>query len=171
MKGTMEEKATKSRSSLRAPYDLDRRDRHSLEAAHFRSFYHFEPEIRSDDQLKPEIQFKLDMQSGIITHDDKPDFRIRVGSKTIGVEITRLFTSPDAPALESTQESIFDQACRKAEHLNLPPVDVMLFFNLRKSLRSADRCRIADAVVQLVAANMPSNGGRADLEHRPGPTT
>lgn len=164
----MAKETMKSRSMLRAPYDLDRRDRHCMEAAHFRSFYHFEPEIRSDQDLKPDIQFKLDIQSGVITNDDKPDFRIRVGGKTIGVEITRLFTSPDAPALESTQESIFDQACRNAEHLKLPPVDVMLFFNLRKALQKADRCRIADAVVQLVAANIPADGCRADLEHRPG---
>ena len=139
-----------------------------MEAAHFRSFYFFEPDIRSSQHLKPEIQFPLDMQSGVISHDDRPDFRIRIGSKTVGIEITRLFTSADAAALESTQEGIFDQACRKAERLNLPAVDVMLFFNLRRSLPKADRCRIANAVVQLVAANIPADGGRADLEHRPG---
>jgi hypothetical protein len=139
-----------------------------MEAAHFRSFYHFEPDIRANQHLKPEIQFVLDIQSGVITHDDKPDFRVRVGAKTIGIEITRLFTSPNAPALESTQESIFDQACRKAELQDLPAVDVILFFNIRKSLHRADRCRIADAVVQLVAANIPTDGNRVDLEHRPG---
>jgi hypothetical protein len=159
---------TKSRPILRAPYDLDRRDRHCMEAAHFRSFYFFEPDIRSNQHLKPEIQFPLDMQSGVITHDDKPDFRIRIGSRTVGIEITRLFTSADAPALESTQESIFDQACRNAERLKLPPVDVILYFNIRKSLHRADCCRIADAVVQFVAANIPNDGNGVDLEHRPG---
>jgi hypothetical protein len=160
---------TEPRAKLRAPYDLDRRNSHCMEAAHFRSFYHFEPEIRSDHHAEPNIQFTHDVQSGVITHDDKPDFRIKVGAtKTIGVEITRLFRSRDAPALETTQEGIFDQACRKAERLNLPPVDVMLFFNLRRSLPRADRCRIADAVVQLVAANIPTDGGSVDLEHRPG---
>jgi hypothetical protein len=102
----------KSRSASRAQYDLDRRNRHCLEAAHFRSFYHFEPDIRSNPHTKPELQFVLDIQSGVITHDDKPDFRVQVGAKTIGIEATRLFTSADGPALESTQESIFDKACR-----------------------------------------------------------
>jgi hypothetical protein len=45
MKGTMEKGAAKLKSTLRAPYDLDRRNRHCMEAAHFRSFYHLEPEI------------------------------------------------------------------------------------------------------------------------------
>jgi hypothetical protein len=139
-----------------------------MEAAHFRSFYHFEPDIRSDPHSKPELQFVFDIQSGVITHDDKPDFRVQVGAKTIGIEVTRLFTSLGAPALESTQESIFDQACRQAERLNLPPVDVILFFNVCKSLRRADCCRIADAIVRLIAANIPSGGNRIDLEHRPG---
>jgi hypothetical protein len=47
MKGTMPKRVTKSRSTLRAPYDIDRRNRHCMEAAHFRSFYHFEPDIRA----------------------------------------------------------------------------------------------------------------------------
>src|SRR6266446_821152 len=111
MKGTMAKKAMKSRSTLRAPYDLDRRNRHCMEAAHFKSFYHFEPDIRSGHNFEPDIQFKLDIQSGIITHADKPDFRIRAGNKIIGVEIRRLFISPDGPAIESKQESIFDEAC------------------------------------------------------------
>lgn len=139
-----------------------------MEAAHFRSFYHFEPDIRSNPHPKPELQFVLDIQSGVITHDDKPDFRVQVGAKTIGIEVTRLFTSASAPALESTQESIFDEACRQAERFNLPPVDVILFFNVCKSLRRADCCRIADAIVRLIAANIPSGGNRIDLEHRPG---
>ena len=160
--------ATKSRSMLRAPYDLDRRDGHAMEAAHFKSFYHFEPDIRSNRQLEPNVQFDLDLKSGIIIHADSPDFRIRVNDSIIGVEIRRLFTSPDGPALESTEESIFDEACRKAELLNLPPVDVTLFFNLRKPLQLADRRRIADAVVQLVATNLPADGDIAELEHRPG---
>jgi hypothetical protein len=164
----MVQKTPKSRSTLRAPYDLDRRNGHCMEAAHFRSFYYFEPDIQSGHHCEPNIQFKLDIQSGVITHADSPDFRIRVGNNIIGVEVRKLFTSLDGPALESTQESIFDQACRKAERLNLPPADVTLFFNLRRPLREADRRRIADAVVQVVADNMPADGDTAQLEHRPG---
>jgi hypothetical protein len=148
----MAKTATTSRSMLRAPYDFDRRNKHCKEAAYFRSFYHFEPDI----------------QSGVITHADSPDFRIRAGDNIIGVEVTGLFTSPDGPALESTQERIFDQACRKAERLNLPPAGVILFFNLRKPLRVADCRRIAHAVVKVVADNMPADGDMAELEHRPG---
>jgi hypothetical protein len=160
--------AKKSRSILRAPYDLDRRDGRGMEAAHFKSFYHFEPEIRSGRQLEPNEQFEHDLKSRVITHNDSPDFRVRVNDIIIGVEIRRLFISPDGPALESTQESIFDQVCRKAEHLNLPPVDVTLFFNLRKPLRGADCRRIADAVVQVVATNLPADGDIVELENRPG---
>jgi hypothetical protein len=139
-----------------------------MEAAHFRSFYHFEPAIRSAHNFEPGIQFKLDAQSGIITHADKPDFRIRAGNKIIGVEVRRLFISPDGPAIESTQESIFDEACHEAERLNLPPAAVTLFFNLRRPLHIADRRRITDAVVQVVADNMPADGDWAQLDHRPG---
>jgi hypothetical protein len=139
-----------------------------MEAAHFRSFYHFEPDIRACRQSEPDVQFELDMQSGAITHADIPDFRIRVGNNIIGVEVRRLFTSPDGPAIESTQESIFEQACRKAERLTLPPADVTLFFNLRKPLHAAARCRIADAVVQVVVDNIPADGDMAQLEHRSG---
>jgi len=139
-----------------------------MEAAHFRSFYHFEPDIRSGHDSEPDIQYKLDIQSGVITHADSPDFRIRLGTNMIGVEVRRLFTSPDGPALESTQESIFDEACRAAERLNLPPADVTLFFNLRRPLRVADRRRITDALVQVVADNMPPEGDTAELEHQLG---
>jgi hypothetical protein len=154
--------ATKTRSTLRAVYDLDRRDGHGMEAAHFRSFYHFEPDIQSSHD------FDCDVQSGVITHADSPDFRIRLVKKIIGVEVRRLFTSPDGPALESTQERIFDQACRNAERLKLPTVDVTLFFNLCKPLRVAACRRIADAVVQLVTANIPAEGDMTELEHQPG---
>lgn len=153
---------------MRAPYDLDRRNGHCMEAAHFRSFYHFEPDIQSSHHSEPGIQYKLDIQSGVIRHADGPDFRIRMGNNIVGVEVTRLFTSQDGPALESTQESIFDGACRKAERLNLPPADVTLFFNLRRPLRAADRQRITDAIVQVVADNMPAHGDTVQLEHRPG---
>jgi hypothetical protein len=164
----MAKRVTKSKSTLRAPYDFDRRDGHCMEAAHFRSFYHFEPDIRSDHQLTPTVTFDHDVKSGIVTHADIPDFRIRVGNSIIGVEIRRLFTSPNGPALESTQENIFDRACREAERRNFPPADVTLFFNIRKPLRVADCRRIADAVVQVVGDNMPADGDMAQLEHRPG---
>jgi hypothetical protein len=59
-------------------------------------------------------------------------------------------------------------ACRQAERLNLPPIDVILFFNVSKSLRRVHCCRIADAIVRLVAANIPSDGRPCFLEHRPG---
>lgn len=164
----MAKKEPKSRSTLRAPYDFDRRDGHCMEAAHFRSFYHFEADIQSAHHFKPGVQFELDIQSGVIIHADSPDFRIQVGNNLIGVEVRRLFTSPDGPAIESTQESIFDQACRKAERLSLPPADVTLFFNLRKPLHVAARTRIADAVVRVVAENMPADGETVDLEGRSG---
>ena len=164
----MAKKPAKSRSTLRAPYDLDRRNGHCMEAAHFRSFYHFEPDIRSDCNCEPTIQYERDIQSGVITHADSPDFRVRIGNNIIGVEVRRLFTSSDGPAIESTQESIFDEACRKAERLNLPPAEVTLFFNLRRPLRIAARRRITDAVVRVVADNMPAEGDKADLKHRPG---
>ena len=127
-----------------------------------RSFYHFEPDIQSSHQLE------LDIQSGRITHADSPDFRILAGDNIIGVEVRGLFTSPDGPAIESTQESIFDQACRRAECLNLPPASVTLFFNLRKPLRVAARTRIANAVIRVVAENMPADGETVDLEGRSG---
>ena len=84
------------------------------------------------------------------------------------MEVTRLCTPLASFAVESTQDRISDQACSKAEHLNLPPAGVTLFFNLRRPLRSADRTRIANAVVQVVADNMPADGERAELEQRPG---
>jgi hypothetical protein len=139
-----------------------------MEEAHFRSFYHFEPNIRSAHNVDPNIQFRLDIQSGIIEHADKPDFRIRAGNKIIGVEVRRLFKSADGPAIESTQESIFDEACHQAERLNFPPAAVILFFNLRRPLHVEDRRRITDAVVRVVAENMPADGDSVQLEHRPG---
>jgi hypothetical protein len=142
-----------------------------MEAAHFRSFYHFEPDIRSGHHLQPSEQFRIDIQSGVITHADSPDFRIQVGDNIIGVEVRRLFTSRDGPAIESTQESIFDQACRKAELLNLPPANVILYFNLRGPLPAAVRTRIANAVVRVVVENMPTDGETVDLKGRSGQPT
>ncbi len=140
------------RSTLRQWYDFDRHNGHGMECEYFNSFHYLEPDI----------------QSGAITHADRPDFRIRVSNGVIGVEVTRLFTPLASPAIESTQDGILDQACSKAECLNLPPACVTLFSNLRVPLRTADRTRIADAVVQVVADNMPADGDTAELEGQPG---
>jgi hypothetical protein len=45
---------------------------------------------------------------------------------------------------------------------------VILFFNLRRPLGHADHTRIANAVVQVVAGNMPADGDTVELEGRPG---
>jgi hypothetical protein len=138
---------------LRSPTDFDRQDTHAGECEYFRSFHNFEPDI----------------QSGLVTHADSPDFRVQVGNNIIGVEVRRLFTPQEIiRAIESTQENILEQACSEAERLNLSPAGVILFFNLRVPLRVTDRRRIADAVVQVVADNMPADGEWAELEQRPG---
>ena len=129
-----------------------------MEYEYFRSFRYFEPDIQP---------------GAIIAHADRgpgpgPDFRVRVDDNVIGVEITRLYTPLASFAIESTQDSILDQSCTKAERLNLPPANVILFFHLRAPLRVADRSRIAGAVVQVVVDNMPADGERVELEQRPG---
>lgn len=147
--------APKPRSGLQAPYDFDRQNNHGMELTYFKSFQHFEPNLRGD----------------IIAHADRkpgPDFRVRAGNKIVGVEVTTLCTPLASRAIESTEDRILDEACSMAEGQGLPPACVTLFFNLHKPLRVADRIRIADAVVKVVAENMPPEGDLADLEMRPG---
>ncbi len=123
-----------------------------MECVYFKSFRYFEPEI----------------QSGSITHDDSPDFRVDVGDRVVGVEVTRLFKPEGGQDVESTQERILEEACRKAQERELPPAHVTLFFNLPGPLDSAARSRIADAVVRVVAEHMPADGKSVELERAPG---
>ncbi len=60
-----------------------------------------------------------------------------------------------------------EEACRKAQEQELPPAHVTLFFNLSGPLNSAARRRIADAVVRVVAEQMPANGESVELERAP----
>lgn len=123
-----------------------------MECEYFASFRHFEPEI----------------QSGSVTYSDDPDFRVDVGGRIIGVEVTRLFKPEGKQDVESTKERIFEAACRKAQEQKLPPADVTMFFTLHGSLNSAARSRIADAVVRVVAEQMPAEGETIDLVGCPG---
>jgi hypothetical protein len=123
-----------------------------MECEYFHSFKHFEPEIRS----------------GRITHGERPDFRVDVSDRVIGVEVTQLFKPRSGRHIESAQERILEEACQRAEEQKLPPAHVFLFFNLRRSLDSAARSQIADAVVRVVAEQMPLDGGSVELERAAG---
>lgn len=122
-----------------------------MECEYFRSFRYFERVV----------------ESGTVTHDDSPDFLVDFSDRIVGVEIMRLFRPESARAIESTQERILEEACRKAQDRNLPAAHVTLFFNLRRPLHAAARCRIADAVVGVVAAGMPPTGESVALEGAP----
>ncbi len=122
-----------------------------MECEYFNSFRYFEPEI----------------QSSTITHADSPDFRVNVSDRVVGVEVTRLFKPEGRQDIESTQERIFEEACRNAQEQKLPPAHVTLYFNLRGALGSAARSRIARAVVRVVTEQMPGDGESVQLEGAP----
>jgi hypothetical protein len=145
-------------SKLRSLYEFDRRNNQDMEGRYFKSFQYFEPDIQSG------------LVIGQAERRPGPDFRVRVGDNVIGVEVTRLLTPLGNPAIEATQQKILDEVCARAERLNLPPAFVSLFFNLRRPLRTGDHriARIADAVVQIVANNMPADGDQTKLEQQPG---
>ncbi|MGC2519592.1 MAG: hypothetical protein WA373_10880 [Burkholderiales bacterium] len=147
-------KKTQSRSALRSPFDFDRQDGRQMEIEYFKSFQHFEREIQSDN----------------FTHGEKqiPDFLVRVSDRVVGVEVTQLFKPKGGRDVESTQERILEEACRKAQEQELPHAHVTLFFNLRGPLYSVARSRIADAVVRVVAEQMPADGESVELERVPG---
>lgn len=141
-----------SRSALRSPSDFNRQDNRQMEREYFNSFRYFETEI----------------QLGNITQDESPDFRVDFSDRVVGVEVTRLFKPGREQAVESTQERILEEACRKAEELALPPAHVTLFFNLSGSIdRAGARRRIADAVVRVVAEQMPADGQSIEIERAP----
>ena len=144
-------KKTPSRSALRSPFDFNWQDTSKMESEYFKSFRYFEPEI----------------QSGSTTHDDSPDFRVNVSDRVVGVEVTRLFKPEGRQDVESTQERILEEACRRAQEQELPPAQVTLFFNLSGPLCSAACTRIADAVVRVVGEQMPADGESVELERAP----
>jgi hypothetical protein len=123
-----------------------------MECEYFSSFRYFEPEI----------------QSGSITHSESPDFRVNVTDRVIGVEVTQLFKPRSGRDIESAQERILEEACQRAEEQRLPPANVSLFFCLRRPLDTAARSRIANAVVRVVAEQMPRDGESVELERAPG---
>jgi hypothetical protein len=137
---------------LRSPFDFNRQDGRQIEHEYFGSFRYFESEI----------------QSGSITHGDSPDFRVDVSGRVVGVEVTRLFKPEGRQDIESTQERILEEACRRAQEQMLPPAHVTLFFNLHGPLDSAVRSRIADAIVRVVKERMPPVGESVEVERAPG---
>jgi hypothetical protein len=142
----------KTRSVLQSPFGFDRQDGRQMECEYFHSFRYFEPEI----------------QSGRITHDDRPDFLVEIGDRIVGVELTRLFRPEGGQQIESTQDLITKEPRRKANEHRLPAAHITLFFNLRRAFDSTTRERIADAVVSLVAEQMPADGASVQLEGAPG---
>jgi len=119
-----------------------------MEWEYFGSFRYFEPDI----------------QSGSVTHGDRPDFRVEVGGRVVGVEITRLFKPNGRQDVESTQDRILDEVRWKAEEQALPTARVTLFFSLQRPLNAAARSRVAHSVVRVVAEQMPANGKSIELE-------
>ena len=127
-----------------------------MEHEYFRSFQYFEPDLHSGTIV---------MHAG---RKQGPDFLVEVGNDLIGIEVSRLYTPLADPAIESAEDGILAAACSKAEQIKIPPAHVTLFFNVQRPLRAADRSRIADAVVRVVADNMPAAGENAELEGRAG---
>lgn len=119
-----------------------------MECEYFKSFRYFEPVI----------------ESGVVTHRDNPDFQVKFGDRIVGVEVMRLFKLENRRNVESSKERILEEVCRKAQERNLPTAHVTLFFNLRRPLNTASRRCIANAVVDVVAARMPPDGQRVELE-------
>jgi hypothetical protein len=142
---------SRPRSPLRAAFDFDRRDNRQMECEYFESFRFLEQ----------------DVQGGQVAHDDRPDFRVSIGVRVIGVEITKLFKPMGRQDIESTQERILSFACAGAERIDLPAADVALFPNFREPLDAARCQKIADAVTRVVAANMPADGESIELEGQP----
>jgi hypothetical protein len=140
------------RSALRSPSDFDRQDKRQMECEYFTSFRYFEPAIQSEN----------------VIHAEHPDFRVDVGGRVIGVEVTQLFKPASGRDVESTQERILEEACLKAQEQNLAAAHVTLFFNLHRAFGSATRSRIAAAVVNVVAKHMPPEGQSIELDGKPG---
>ena len=104
---------------------------------------------------------------------ESPDFVIR-GARCIGVELMRLFRPDDAEyggslrAQESLQFMIASRALALYGARGLPMVDVHILFH-RSQLRKADVSTYAQAIAEVVAQRVPSEGASSEwtAEHEP----
>lgn len=109
--------------------------------------------------------FESDVRSLAFDQTEAPDFRTTEVRPSIGIEVTRLFRRGARPDMESSKDRILDDARSIAEVMNLPPADVTLFFSFEGTVAAADRLRIAKGAVEVIAANMPSEGAHTHLEY------
>jgi hypothetical protein len=111
------------------------------------------------------------LPAGEVRESESPDFLIIGPESTLGIEHTRVFrpgndASTPIRALDGNAADIVALAEKKAMAADLPPLWVKLFFSQSIPLRSAERAAIADAVVETIAASLPSVGETVELEYR-----
>lgn len=106
------------------------------------------------------------------TDDDSPrggpDFIVRTGSATLGVEITRLCLEGDMRGnARKSKESIWDRAAGEAQTRWLseghPQVDVRVLFNEKSDYGKRSAGPLADRLVVVVQEHLPEPGGIVNL--------
>lgn len=115
-----------------------------------------------------------DFPGGDLRDHETPDFLVVTETqRKIGIEITRVFKADgksknSQQSIEATKEAITVFARTYSERLSSPPVEVSLFFNLRRPLNVKAQLEIAWRVAQVVHGNMPFQGESVELEYRRG---
>lgn len=112
--------------------------------------------------------FVRDVQCGNAVKSESPDFLIKETDRMIGVEVTSLRTPDGESAVESTKDAIVTASQMAATRLNVPAVDVTLFFSITGPLKKSEKKRVSESVAQVVLENLPDLDGQATLEMVPG---
>jgi hypothetical protein len=105
-------------------------------------------------------------QGEIISHEaqERPDAIIISPLGRIGIEITCVHEESQKKD-ESEIEAVISQAVRIYERENLPKLHVGVHIGSGKTLSRQKRPAIAAAIARLIKANVPVEGGLADLEN------
>jgi hypothetical protein len=111
-----------------------------------------------------------DFPTGKIEKSENPDFLLRGGSHTLGIELTRLFHPPEQSGFllreqESLRQSVVTNAKRLYDVYGLPAVNVGVFFNDHHPLRKVDVRAVSRSVFDIVVRLNPKTGESREEEY------
>ena len=111
-----------------------------------------------------------DFPPGTVIPTERPDFLIESSGRTVGVEITRIFSpaEPNRP-MPKSQDNERDLIAQRAQVIataqSVAPVMVDIYFDSRQSMKKVNRDPIAERLVGLVSSNMPALGHDRSIEN------
>lgn len=114
-------------------------------------------------QLDRFISFFPSFPKGPISASEEPDLIIHTESCRLGIELTDLYWEPAKNEVpRQAQESLWMRIAKAAKTaysvLELAPLHVSIHFNQQHVLNKADVERLANAITDLVAKNVPPSG-------------